>query len=84
MKGAQVVFTEPRVLEGVRAVDFVCVREEEPEMAEGLIRDEFKLRKGVLVSGRLSEVGDEGSVGCHGEEGRPHGGSGVVEAGWHC
>jgi hypothetical protein len=37
MEGTQVVFAEPRVLEGVRAVDFVRVREEKPEVAEGFV-----------------------------------------------
>jgi hypothetical protein len=66
------------------AVDFMCVRKEEPEMAEGLIRDEFKLRGSVLVGGGSSKVSDEGFVGGPGEGGRPHGGGGVVETGWHC
>jgi hypothetical protein len=84
MKGTRVVFTEPGVLEGVRTVDFVCVGEEEPEVAEGLVRDEFKMRKGVLVSGGSSKVSNKGSVRDLGEGGRPYGGGRVVEAGWHC
>jgi hypothetical protein len=72
------------VLEGVGAVDFVCVRKEEPEVAKGLVRDELKLRKGVLVSNGPSKVGDEGFVGSPGKGGRLHGGGRVVEVGWHC
>jgi hypothetical protein len=83
IKGAQVVLAEPRVLEGVGAVDFVCVRKEEPEMAERLVRDEFKLRESVLVSGGSSKVSDEGFAGGPGEGWRPHGGGGVVETSWH-
>ena len=66
VKGAQVVLAEPRVLEGVGAVDFMCVREEEPKMTEGLVRDELELGKSILVGGWPSEVGDKGSVGCLG------------------
>jgi hypothetical protein len=84
MKGARVILAEPRVLESVGAIDFVCVRKEEPEMAEGLVRDEFELRESVLVSGGSSKVGDEGFVGGLGEGGRPHRGGGVVETSWHC
>ena len=84
MKGARVVLAEPRVLESVGAIDFMCIRKEEPEMAEGLVRDEFKLGKSVLVGGGLSKVGDEGLVGGLGEGGRPHRGGGVVEMSWHC
>jgi hypothetical protein len=84
VKGARVVLTEPRVLESVGAVDFVCVRKEEPEVAEVLVWDEFKLRESILVGGRLPKVGDEGFVGGLGRGGRPHGGGRVVEAGWHC
>jgi hypothetical protein len=40
---AGIVFAEPRVLEGVRAINFVCVGEEEPEVLEGFPGDEFKL-----------------------------------------
>jgi hypothetical protein len=60
MEGTRIVFTEPRVLEGMRAVNFVRVREEEPEMTKGLIRDKFELGKGVLVGDRSSEVSNEG------------------------
>jgi hypothetical protein len=84
MEGARVVFAEPRVLEGVGAIDFVCIQEEEPEMVEGLVRDEFKLRESVLVGDGSSEVGDEGFVGGLGDGGRPHRGGGVVETSWHC
>jgi hypothetical protein len=64
MKGARVVFTEPRVLEGVGVVDFVGVGEEEPKVTEGLVWDEFELGKSVLIGGWSSKVGNEGSVGC--------------------
>jgi hypothetical protein len=84
MKGARVVLAEPGVLEGVGAVNFVCVGEEEPKVTEGLVGDEFKVRKGVLVSDGLSKVSDEGFVRCPGEGGRLHRGGRVVEAGWHC
>jgi hypothetical protein len=47
MEGTRVVFTEPRVLEGVRVVDFVCVREEKPEVSEGFLGNELELRDGV-------------------------------------
>jgi hypothetical protein len=72
------------MLKLVGAVDLVCVRKEEPEVAEGLVRDKFELRKGVLVSGGSSKVSDKGFVRGPGEGGRPHGGGRVVEAGWHC
>jgi hypothetical protein len=84
MKGARVVLAEPGVLESVGAVDFMCVREEEPEVAEGLVGDEFKARKGILVSDGSSKVSDEGFVRGPGKGGRPHRGGRVVEAGWHC
>jgi hypothetical protein len=84
VKGARVVLAEPRVLEGVGAVDFVCVRKEKPEVVEGLVRDKFKPRNGVLVSGGPSKVGNKGFVRGSDEGGRPHGGGRVVEAGWHC
>jgi hypothetical protein len=71
MKGARVVFAEPRVLEGVGAVDLVSIRKEEPEVAEGLVQDELEARKGILVSGGPSKVSDEGFVGSPGEGGRP-------------
>jgi hypothetical protein len=60
VKGARVVLTEPRVLEGVRAVDPVSVGEEKPEVTKRLVWDEFELGKGVLVSGGSTEVSDEG------------------------
>jgi hypothetical protein len=84
VKGARVVSTEPRVLEGVGAVDFVCVGEVEPEMAEGLVWNELKLGNGILVGNRPSEVSDKGFIGSPGEGRRPHRGGGVIEAGWHC
>jgi hypothetical protein len=84
MKGARVVLAEPRVLESVGAVDFVCVGEEEPKVAEGLARDEFKLGKSVLVGEGPTKVGNERFVGVSSEVGGPHRGSGIVEAGWHC
>ena len=84
MKGAQVVLAEPRVLESVGAIDFVCIRKEEPEVTEGLVQDKFELGKGVLVGDGLSEVSNEGFVGSLGEGGRPHKGGGVVETSWHC
>jgi hypothetical protein len=63
---ARVVFAEPGVLEGVRVVNLVCLGEEEPEVTEGLSRDELELGKGVLVSSGLSEVGHQGVDGCLG------------------
>jgi hypothetical protein len=84
MKGARVVFTEPRVLKGVRAIDLVSVREEEPEVVEGFTQDEFEARKGVWVGGGLSKVCDEGFVRGPGEGGRLHGSGWVVETSWHC
>jgi hypothetical protein len=59
MKGAQVVFAEPRVLEGVRAIDFVCVREEEPEVSEGFLGDKLELGNSVWVGDGASKVGDQ-------------------------
>jgi hypothetical protein len=44
MEGTRVVLAEPRVLEGVGAVNLVSVREEEPEVAEGFARDKLKAR----------------------------------------
>jgi hypothetical protein len=72
MEGTRVVLAKPRVFEGVGAVNLVNVREEEPEVAEGFVRDKFKARKGVLVSGGLPKVRNEGFVGGPGEGGRPH------------
>jgi hypothetical protein len=72
VKGARVVLAEPRVLEGVGVVDLVCVREEEPKVAEGLMRDKFKARKGVLVSGGSPKVCNEGFVRGPGKGGRSH------------
>jgi hypothetical protein len=72
MKGARVVLAEPRVLKGVQAIDFVSIREEEPEVAEGFVGDEFKARKGVLMGDGPSKVGDERFVGGLSREGRPH------------
>jgi hypothetical protein len=84
VKGARVVLAEPRVLEGVGAVDLVCIRKEEPEVTEGLVGDELKARKGVLVSGRSPKVSDEGFVGGLGRGRRSHRSGWVVEASWHC
>jgi hypothetical protein len=84
MKGARVVLAEPRVLESVGAVNFVCVGKKEPEVTKGFVWDEFELGKGVLVSGRPSKVSDEGFVRGLCEGRRPHGDGRVVEAGWHC
>jgi hypothetical protein len=84
MEGTGVILAEPRVLESVGAVDLVCVRKEEPEVAEGLVRDKFKVRKGVLVGGGVPKVSDERFAGSPGGGGRPHGGGRVVEVGWHC
>jgi hypothetical protein len=84
VKGTRIVFAEPRVLEGVGAVDFVCIGEEKPEVAEGLARDKFKLGKSVLAGDGSTKVSDEGFVGGFGEVGRPYRGGRVVEAGWHC
>jgi hypothetical protein len=72
------------VLKGVGAVDFVCVRKEEPEIAERLVQDELKLGESVLVSGGSSKVSNEGFAEGPGEGGRLHGGGGVVEMSWHC
>jgi hypothetical protein len=66
MKGAGVVFAKPGVLEGVRAVDFMGLGEEEPKVVEGLPRDKLKLRKSVLIDSRSCEVGDEGIDRCLG------------------
>jgi hypothetical protein len=84
MEGAGVVLAEPRVLESVGAVDLVCVGKEEPEVAEGFVRDEFKVREGVLVGDGAPKVSDERFAGSLGGEGGPHRGGRVVEAGWHC
>jgi hypothetical protein len=84
IKGARVVLAEPRVLEGVRAVDFVCIREEEPKVAERFVGHKFKARKGVLVSSGSPKVSNEGFVGDLGRGGRPHRSGRVVEASWHC
>jgi hypothetical protein len=72
------------MLESVGAVDFVRVREEKPEVTEGFVRNEFKLGKGILVSGGPSKVSDEGFAGRFGERGRSHGSGWVVKTGWHC
>jgi hypothetical protein len=61
-----VVFAEPRVLKGVRVVDFVCLGKEEPEVAKRFIRDKLELGKGVLVGGGSSEIGHEGVDRCFG------------------
>jgi hypothetical protein len=66
MEGTRVVLTEPGVLEGVRAVNFVCVGEEESEVAERFVWDKFKLREGILVGGRSPEVSDKGVDRCFG------------------
>jgi hypothetical protein len=84
VEGTRVVLAEPRVLESVGAIDFVRVREEEPEMTEGLVWDEFKLGKGVVIRDGPSKVRDEGSAGSLGEDWRPHGSGWVVKTGWHC
>jgi hypothetical protein len=84
MKGTRVVLAEPRVLKGVRAIDFVSVGEKEPEVAERLVRDEFKARESVLVGDGLSKVSDEGFVRGLSEEGGPYWSGRVVEASWHC
>ena len=81
---ARVVFTEPGMLEGMRAVNLVCLGEEEPKVMKGLSRDELELGKSVWIGSGVSEVGHQGVVRCFGEVGRSHRGSGVVEAGWHC
>ena len=84
MEWAGVVFTEPGVLKGVRVVNLVRLREEEPEVLKGFPRDELELGKGVGVGNRASEVGHQGVVSCSGEMGRSYRGCGVVETGWHC
>ena len=61
-----VVLAEPRMLEGVRAVNFVCSGEEEPEVVEGLSGDELKMGKVILIGGGLSEIGHQGVYGCLG------------------
>jgi hypothetical protein len=66
MEGARIVFTEPRMLKGVGAVDLMRVGEEEPEVTERFAWDELELGKGVLVGGWLPKVSDEGFVGCLG------------------
>jgi hypothetical protein len=52
------------MLEGVQAVDLVSLREEEPEVVEGLFWDKLKLGKSVLVGGGSSEVGNKRVDGC--------------------
>jgi hypothetical protein len=84
VEGTRVVFAEPGVLEGVRAGDFVCVGEEEPEVAKGFPWNKLELGKSILVGGRSSEVGDKGVDGRPGWKREPYRGSGVVEASWHC
>jgi hypothetical protein len=54
------------MLEGVGAVDFVCLRKEEPEVVEGFPWDKLELGKGVLVGSGLSEVGSKGVDRCLG------------------
>jgi hypothetical protein len=81
---AGVVFTEPGVLKGVRVVNLVRLREEEPEVPEGFPWNELELGKGIEVGSGASKVGHQGVVRCSGEVGRSYGGCGVVEAGWHC
>jgi hypothetical protein len=81
---AGIVFAEPGMLDGMRTVDFVGLREKEPKMVEGFSRDKFELRKSVLVGGGPSEICHKGVNGCLGWEGRPQGGNGVVETSWHC
>ena len=66
IKWAKVVFAEPEVLEGMRAVNFVGLGEEEPEVVKGLPRDELKLEKSVLIGSRSSEVGNKGVDRCFG------------------
>jgi hypothetical protein len=66
MKWAGVVLAKPGVLESIRAVNFVGLRKEEPEMAEGFPKDELELRKGVLVGGGSSEIGNKGVDRCLG------------------
>jgi hypothetical protein len=82
VKGAGIVFAEPRVFKGVGAVDFVHVGEEEPKVMERFIRDELELGKGVWVGSRASEVGDQWWSGDWIR--LPCWSSGVVETGWHC
>jgi hypothetical protein len=84
MEWAGVVLAKPGVLKGVRVVDLVCLREEKPEVAEGLSRDKLELGKGVGIGSGVSEVGHEGTVRCFGEVRRPYGSGGVVETSWHC
>jgi hypothetical protein len=84
VKGARVVLTEPGVLKCVRAIDFMSVGEEEPEVAKGLVWDELKMGEGVWIGSWPREVGDEGSGGRSSVEGRPDRSGGVVEASWHC
>ena len=59
MKGARVVFTEPRVLEGVGVVDFVGVGEEEPKVSEGFLWNKLELGNGVWIGSGTSKVGDQ-------------------------
>ena len=84
MEWARIVFAEPRVLEGVRVINFVCVGEEEPEVSEGFPRDEFELGKDIWVCSGASEVGHKGFTRCFGKVGRSYRSCGVIEAGWHC
>jgi hypothetical protein len=44
---AGVVLAEPRVLEGMRVIDFMSLGEVEPEVTEGFPQDKFKLGKSV-------------------------------------
>ena len=66
VKWAQVVFAEPGMLDGVGAVDFVCLRKEEPEVVEGFPWDKLELGKGVLVGSGLFKVGSKGVDRCLG------------------
>jgi hypothetical protein len=84
MEGTRVVLAEPGVLEGMRVVDLMCLREVEPEVAKGFPWDKLELGKGVLVSGRPSKVGNKGVNRCFDNGGRAHGGGGIVESSWHC
>ena len=59
---AGVIFAEPGVQKGVRAINLVCLGEEEPEMPERFPRDEFKLGRCVRIGSGASEVGQQGKV----------------------
>jgi hypothetical protein len=66
MKGAGVVLAEPGVLEGVRAVDFMGLEKEKPEVAKRFPREELKLRNGVLIGDWPSKVRSKGVDRCFG------------------